>query len=72
MHEENKLEENIETMTHAVNTLNITLCRVYDALMALVANADEETASMLEQAHDAGRFIGSPPSIGKDPFMTPE
>lgn len=66
MEEQEKL---LRAILDDLGVINITLCRIYDVQMALLAGADPETAKMIDNIHTEGKFIGSVPSIGaEDPF----
>lgn len=57
-----------DEMMQMLNTINITLCRLYDTQMVLLAETNPDAAADLEALHENGRFLGSPPSISDDPF----
>lgn len=54
-----------EHLLNAVNTLNITMCRVYDVLLA---GLSPELRRQIEEIHSKGTLIGSPPLINENPF----
>ena len=57
-----------EELLNAINTLNITMCRVYDAQMAMLSVMNPEVQQQVENAHEEGRFLGAPPIITDNPF----
>lgn len=52
----------------SLNALVIIALRIYDALMLANANSNPEATEALRLEHEAGNFIGPPPTLSKDPF----
>ena len=64
----------MEEMTHedkvenALNTVNITLCRIYDVMLADLTNRNPPLGRQVAETHEEGGLIGAPPSLNDDPF----
>ena len=54
-----------EDMLHV---LNITTARVYDVLMTLLWNTNEEDAAEIQKLHEQGLFAGPPPHVEANPW----
>ena len=62
------LLEQLDAAVQNLSVMNVVMCRVYDALMALVEIQDPATAANLDDWHRAGKFMGSYPLLGDEPF----
>lgn len=57
-----------DNILQALNTINITLCRLYDVQMALLSLSNPEIKKIVEDTHEDGRFLGAPPILDDNPF----
>lgn len=64
------MEEN--ELIEAISILNITACRLYDAIMVIAHNLDPDLANEVESLHEQGKFMGSPPLMVEGAFGEPD